>query len=222
MSKRLDDVEQTPWMDVNAGAPQDAAEDQQVIEEAGHRSGLVSRPRCAARDRAIEQLRRPASAECLQIFLRLQHDTEGFVDRVRIERVPVERDERGHPIDGLRHSGHFVQVCASQLLNHGRHMLRQPCRRLGSALANDGQFFLERRVLNPLIKAPALERVMNLARAIGCEDDQWRLKGPHGPELGNGDLEFREQLEEEPFELLVGAIDLVDEQDGRARAGSIA
>ena len=59
---------------------------------------------------------------------------------------------------------------------------------------------------------------MHLARAIGCEDDQRRLGGPHGPELGNGDLEFREQLEEESFELLVGAIDFVDEQDGRTRA----
>ncbi len=33
MSKRLDDVEQASSMDVDAGAPQDAAKDQQVIEE---------------------------------------------------------------------------------------------------------------------------------------------------------------------------------------------
>ena len=112
MSERLDDVEQTPGMDVDARAPQDAAEDQQVIEETGHRPSLVSRPRRASRDRAIEQLRRPASAERLQIFLRFQHDAERFFDRVRIERVPVERDERGHPVDGLGHPGHFVQVCA--------------------------------------------------------------------------------------------------------------
>jgi len=31
-------------------------------------------------------------------------------------------------------------------------------------------------------------------------------------------LVFRQQLEEESFELLVGAIDLVDQQDGRTRA----
>ena len=40
----------------------------------------------------------------------------------------------------------------------------------------------------------------------------------HGAELGNRDLEFREQLEQESLELLVGAIDLVDQQDGRTRA----
>jgi hypothetical protein len=33
MSERLDDVEQASSMDVDAGAPQDAAKDQQVIEE---------------------------------------------------------------------------------------------------------------------------------------------------------------------------------------------
>ena len=85
-------------------------------------------------------------------------------------------------------------------------------------LANDGQFLLERRVLNPLIQAAALQRVVHLARAIGREDDQRRLGCPHRAELGNRDLEFREQLEEESFELLVGAIDLVDQQDGRTRA----
>ena len=76
-------------------------------------------------------------------------------------------------------------------------------------------------VLNPLVQAPALERVVHLARAIGCEDDQRRFEGPHGPELGNGDLVFGEQLEQKPFELLVGAIDFVDEQDRGTRAERI-
>ena len=35
------------------------------------------------------------------------------------------------------------------------------------------------------------------------------------PEFGDGDLELREQFEQIAFELLVGAIDLVDQQDGR-------
>ena len=59
---------------------------------------------------------------------------------------------------------------------------------------------------------------MHLARAVGGEDDQRRLGGAHGPQLGNRDLKLRQQLEEESLELLVGAIDLVDQQDGRTRA----
>ena len=76
-------------------------------------------------------------------------------------------------------------------------------------------FFLERRVFDPLIEASALERVVHFARAVRREDDERGLDGPHGPELGNGDLKFREQLEEKSFELFVGAIDFVDQQNGR-------
>ena len=39
-----------------------------------------------------------------------------------------------------------------------------------------------------------------------------------GAELGNRDLEVGQQLEQIAFELLVGAIDLVDEQDRRPLA----
>ena len=42
--------------------------------------------------------------------------------------------------------------------------------------------------------------------------------GANGAELGNRDLELREQLEQVPFELFVGAIDLVDQQHRRPRA----
>jgi hypothetical protein len=43
MSKRLDEVEQTPGMDVDACAPQDAPKDEQVIEKTGHRPGHRAR-----------------------------------------------------------------------------------------------------------------------------------------------------------------------------------
>src|SRR6187551_4082371 len=60
--ERIDDIEQATAMDVDARAPQEAAEDQQVIEETGHRRG-VSRPQCTSRDGAIEKLHRPGPAE---------------------------------------------------------------------------------------------------------------------------------------------------------------
>ena len=56
---------------------------------------------------------------------------------------------------------------------------------------------------------------MNLTRAVGCDDHERRLPGLDGADLGDRDLEVREQLEQEGLELLVGAIDLVDEQHRR-------
>ena len=44
------------------------------------------------------------------------------------------------------------------------------------------------------------------------------LVGADGAELGNRDLKLGQQLEQEALELLVGAIDLVDQQHRRARA----
>jgi hypothetical protein len=42
--------------------------------------------------------------------------------------------------------------------------------------------------------------------------------GADGAELGDGDLEVGEHLEEEGLEALVGAVDLVDEQHRRPLA----
>jgi hypothetical protein len=54
---------------------------------------------------------------------------------------------------------------------------------------------------------------VQLARAVGGEHDERALPGGDRPQLGDGDLEVREQLEQEGLELVVGPVDLVDEQD---------
>jgi hypothetical protein len=57
---------------------------------------------------------------------------------------------------------------------------------------------------------------VQLAGAVGGHDDEWASLGLHGSQLGDGDLEVREELEQEGLELVVGAVDLVDQQDDRA------
>jgi hypothetical protein len=86
---------------------------------------------------------------------------------------------------------------------------------------DDRQLLVEARVVDPLIEAAALERVVHVARAVGGQDDQRRRCCAHGAQLGNRHLELREQLEQVALELLVGTIDLVDQQDGRARPGRV-
>ncbi len=54
---------------------------------------------------------------------------------------------------------------------------------------------------------------MDLARAIGCNDDHGRCDRPDGTDLGDGDLEVGQELEEVGLELLIGAIQFIDEQD---------
>ena len=112
VSERLDDIEQATGMDVDARAPQDAAEDQQVIEETGHRRGCITpamrSARCARSSSSAARAPRSASRSSFAF------STTPSVSSIAvgIERVPVERDERGHPVDGLGHAGHLVEVCA--------------------------------------------------------------------------------------------------------------
>src|SRR5215218_4521883 len=68
-----------------------------------------------------------------------------------------------------------------------------------------------------MVEAAALEGVVDLPGAVGGQYGHRRPIGHDGAELGDGDGEVREDLEEESFELVVGAVHLVNEQDGRHR-----
>ena len=72
---------------------------------------------------------------------------------------------------------------------------------------------------DPVVEAAALERVVQLARAVRREHDgRLVLGGADRPDLRDRDLEVREHLEQEGLELLVGAVDLVDQQHDLLRA----
>ena len=68
-------------------------------------------------------------------------------------------------------------------------------------------------MVDPVEQAAPLEGVVELARAVRGEDDDRPPARPHRSELGDRDLEVGQHLEQEGLELLVGAVDLVDEQD---------
>ena len=61
----------------------------------------------------------------------------------------------------------------------------------------------------------ALQRVVQLARAVRGEDHRRLATGANRAELGDRDLEVGEHLEQERLELLVGPVDLVDQQHDR-------
>ena len=71
-------------------------------------------------------------------------------------------------------------------------------------------------MVDPVVEAAPLERIVELAGAVGGEDDDRRDRRLDGAELGDRDLPGGEHLEQERLELVVRAVDLVDEQQGRA------
>ncbi len=60
---------------------------------------------------------------------------------------------------------------------------------------------------------------MELATAVGGEDDDGCDRSGEGAELGNRHRRLAEELEQHGFELVVGPIDLVDQQDRSDRPG---
>ena len=70
-----------------------------------------------------------------------------------------------------------------------------------------------------MVQAATLQRVVQLARAVRRDDRDRRLRGRDPPDLRDGDGEVGEHLEEEGLELVVGAVELVHEQE---RAAALA
>ena len=95
------------------------------------------------------------------------------------------------------------------------HLPGQPVRRLRHARLNDGDLLFQVRVVDPVVEAAPLQGVMHLPRPVAGDDDEGRPLRADGAELGDADLEVAEQLEQERLELLVGAVDLIDQEDRR-------
>ena len=86
---------------------------------------------------------------------------------------------------------------------------------LGGPQPDDGHLAVEVGVLDPVVQAAPLEGVVDVAGAVAGQHDERGLLGPVQPELGDRDLPVREHLEQVGLELVVGAVDLVDEQHRR-------
>ena len=87
---------------------------------------------------------------------------------------------------------------------------------LGRPQPHDGDLALEVGVLDPVVEAAALEGVVHVAGAVrGDDHDRRRRRRENVPQLGNRDLVVGEHLEQERLELVVGPVDLVDQQDRR-------
>ena len=71
-------------------------------------------------------------------------------------------------------------------------------------------------IIDPVIEAAPLQRVVDLARAVGGDDDDRRLLRLDRADLRDRDLEIGQHFEQIGLERLVGAVELVDQQHRRA------
>src|SRR6266700_1100681 len=175
------------------------------------RHSVAFRPRT----NLIQQLRRSPTLQRRHILLVLEQRTQGVLHLLGLEPRGAERFERGRPVDGLRDAGGLGEVRRAQPLHERHHVRGEGRGQLRPAAFENRELALRRRVVDPVIQAAALERVVHLARAVARDDDVRRPLGFDRPDLGDGDREVGEHFEQVRLELLVRAVDLVDQQDGR-------
>ena len=148
----------------------------------------------------------------------LEHRAERVLDDVGVELLAAEGGERLCPVDRLGDAGRLGEIEPAQAANEGGGLGGEPLRHARSAQPHDLDLALEAGMADPVEEAASLERVVQLPRPVRGQDDGRPALRPHGPELGDRDLEVRQHLEQERLELVVGAVDLVDQQHDRVRA----
>src|SRR5262245_40282210 len=153
-----------------------------------------------------------------QVVLVLEQATERRAHRLGVERGSMEAHQGLRPVESLGDARKLAQLAAAQLLHESRDRAGKLIGRRRHLGAYDAQLLLDVRVLDVEIEAAPLQRVADAAGAVRRQHHEGRVLGADGAELRDGDLEIRQHLQQERFESLVRAIDLVDEQHGRPLA----
>ena len=174
---RLERGEHAVGADRHAGVAQDAREVDDVVGE--HRPASP-RARLAARGRLqlVEQLGDVAALHLGDVVAVLEQHAERVADVVGREADRVQRDQRVGPVDRLGDAGRLEEVERAHPLHEGDDLR---VRALGRARARGcGTISSSRssvRVVDPVVQAAALQRVVDLARAVAGDDDDRRRRG---------------------------------------------
>ena len=145
----------------------------------------------------------------------LDDDRHRVAEDVLRDVVGAEQQQRARPVDRLRDRGRLLEVELADLVDDVDELACDGLGELGRVQADYLQFVLGGRVVEPQVQAAALERLGELARVVRGQQHH-RVGARLDPaQLGDRDLEVRQQLEQHRLELLVGLVDLVDQQHHR-------
>src|SRR5690606_37027066 len=183
---------------------------------------LKSLLRC--REFGLHFLKNPfalALTDAGDVVLVFQQYADGVGYGLRIERHLVQLVERVGPVYRLGDAGGLEQLDLPKLLDEGHDLGGKPLAGLRNLAPYDLKFTLRVRIIHPMIEAPPLQRVMDLARAVGGDDHDGWLLGFDGAKFRHRDLEIGQDFEQKCLKCLVGAVKLVDKEDGAAPSSPV-
>ena len=206
--------------DRQAGRAQHAREVDDVLGDARRSAAAPAAARAPAAAGARSSSSSFAvSPPCMldDVVLVLQQHAERVLHRRRVEPDRVQRDQRVGPVDRLGDARHLEQVERAHALHELDDLHDSRSAAPGAFRRTISSSRSTRREVDPVVQAAALQRVVDLARAVAGDDRDRRRVGLDGAELGDRDLVLGQHLEQEGVEGLVGAVELVDQQHRRAR-----
>src|SRR5271165_6695460 len=153
-------------------------------------------------------------ADHLEVISVLDHGAERVlrVGGVQV-RLPEEVEGPG-PVDGFRHPRRLGQVELAEPVDGGDDLAGQRRRDAGFPDQDDLDLAFGGRVADPVVEAAPLQRVVQFPGPVGGEHHERRALRLDRADLGDADLEVRQHLKQEGLELVVGPVDLVDQQYG--------
>ncbi len=129
----------------------------------------------------------PARPSHVVVLAVLQHRAEGRLDRRPHRGVATPSSARGvHPVDRLRDAGRLLHVEPPQPLHGAGHLGGEVALASGTRRAR-WRRPRQRRVVDPVVQAAALERVVQVAGAVRREHDDRRMRGRQRADLGDRD-----------------------------------
>ncbi len=148
----------------------------------------------------------------LEVALVLHDHVERRGQHVGGELLDPEHGQGAGPVDGLGDARRLAQLQLAQAAHDVDEALGQRLGEAGVLGADDLQLAAGVGVVEEQVQAAPLQRRGQVAGVVGGEDDVGQVLRRDRADLGDGDLELREQLEQDRLQRLVGAVDLVDQQ----------
>ena len=127
--------------------------------------------------------------------------------------LDVQSDQGGGPVQGFGDARFFPEVLFPERLDKPGGLGRKVPGQVGKPGRKDTDFAVLARVFHVVIDAPPPERVAQFPGAVGGQENQRYALGREGAEFGNGDLIIGKDFQEIGLEFLIGAVDLVNEEN---------
>ena len=149
------------------------------------------------------------------IFTLLEHNAGGIAHDLGVQVQRVQGDQGFGPLHAFGDARCALEGIgerlAAQTVDHVSHLTGQMGGGARHLRADDFQLAVPVGVIQPVVKAAALDRVIELAGAVAGENSD-RLEGSaDGADFGNTDLVFTQVLQQKGLKRFVGAVDLIDE-----------